>query len=260
MEYKNIIFEVKDHIAYITINRPEKLNALNHQTMIELRDVLTRIKDDDDIYVVIITGAGERAFIAGADIAELNKLDAISGREFAERGQEIFNMIENLGKPVIAAVNGYALGGGSEISWACHFRIASEDAIFGQPEIDLGIIPGYGGTQRLTRLVGKTKAMELILTGRKFSAQEAYEMGLVNKVVPRGELMNEAEKLARTLASKPQIAVRMAIKAVNMAYETTQSDGQHLEATLFGICCGTEDFKEGTGAFLEKRKPVFKNR
>lgn len=258
--YQNILFEVKDHIAFVTINRPEKLNALNHQTIFELRDVFTKIKNDDEIYVVIITGAGEKAFVAGADIAELNKLDAVSGREFAEKGQEVFNLIENLGKPVIAAINGYALGGGSELAWACHFRIASENAIFGQPEIDLGIIPGYGGTQRLTRLVGKTKAMELILTGRKFSAKEAYEMGLVNKVVPQSELMKEAEEIAKTIASKPQIAVRMGIKAVNMAYETTLSDGLHLEATLFAICCGTEDFKEGTSAFLEKRKPVFKNK
>ncbi len=258
--YQNILFEVEDHIAIVTINRPEKLNALNNQTMSELRDVFIKIKNDDDIYAVIITGAGEKAFVAGADISELNKLDAVSGREFAERGQEVFNLIENLGKPVIAAVNGYALGGGSELAWACHFRIASENAVFGQPEIDLGIIPGYGGTQRLTRLVGKTKAMELILTGRRFTAKEAYEMGAINKVVPASELLKEAKELARTLASKPQIAIRMAIKAINMAYETTLSDGLHLEATLFGICCGTEDFKEGTSAFLEKRKPMFKNK
>lgn len=258
--YQNISFETKDKIAFVIINRPEKLNALNNQTMLELKDVFMKIKLDDNIYAVILTGAGDKAFVAGADIAELNKLDAISGREFAEIGQEVFNLIENLDKPVIAAVNGYALGGGSELAWACHFRIASENAIFGQPEIDLGIIPGYGGTQRLTRLIGKTKALELILTGRRFSAKEAYEMGLVNKVVSQSELLKEAEEFAKTLVAKPQIAVRMAIKAINSAFETTLSEGLRLESALFGICCGTEDFKEGTSAFLEKRKPTFKNK
>ncbi len=198
--------------------------------------------------------------MAGTDIGELTVLNAVTGKEFSANGQEVFDAIENLGKPVIAAVNGYALGGGCELALACHIRIAAENAKFGQPEVNLGIIPGYGGTQRLGRLIGRGRAMEMILTGNQIDAQEALRIGLVNKVVPQAELMNIAVTLATTIAGKGQIAVRMALKAVNMNEETTLSDGQQLEASLFGVCCDSEDFKEGTKAFLEKRKPVFKNK
>jgi len=260
MEYQTISLDTRDRIAYVTINRPDKLNVLNHQVMSELKDAFTKIKSDTSIDTVILTGSGEKAFVAGADIKELDQLNMLSGKEFSEQGQEIFNLIENLGKPVIAAVNGYALGGGCELALACHIRIASENAKFGQPEVNLGIIPGYGGTQRLSRIIGKGRAMEMILTGNQIDAQEAYRIGLVNKVVPLGELVPTAEALAKTIISKGQVAIRMALKAVNASMETTQSGGQHLEATLFGICCGTEDFKEGTSAFLEKRKAEFKSR
>ncbi len=260
MEYQTIAFITRDRIAYVTVNRPDKLNTLDHQVMLELKDVFTRIRSDTSVDLVILTGSGEKAFVAGADIKELHQLDMLSGKEFSERGQEVFNLIENLGKPVIAAVNGYALGGGCELALACHIRIASENAKFGQPEVTLGIIPGYGGTQRLSRLIGKGRAMELILTGNQIDAQEAYRIGLANKVVPLSELIPTAEAMAKTILSRGQIAVRTALKAANASMETTQSDGQHLEATLFDICCGTEDFKEGTSAFLEKRKPEFKNR
>jgi enoyl-CoA hydratase len=260
MEYQTIAFITRDRIAYVTVNRPDKLNTLDHQVMLELKDVFTRIRSDTSVDLVILTGSGEKAFVAGADIKELHQLDMLSGKEFSERGQEVFNLIENLGKPVIAAVNGYALGGGCELALACHIRIASENAKFGQPEVTLGIIPGYGGTQRLSRLIGKGRAMELILTGNQIDAQEAYRIGLANKVVPLSELIPTAEAMAKTILSRGQIAVHTALKAANASMETTQSDGQHLEATLFDICCGTEDFKEGTSAFLEKRKPEFKNR
>ncbi len=259
MAYSNILFSVHDRVATVTINRPEKLNALNAGTKSELKSVFTQIKSDASVDVVILTGAGEKSFVAGTDIGELTALDGESGKEFSAKGQEVFDLIENLGKPVIAAVNGYALGGGCEIALACHIRIAAENARFGQPEVNLGIIPGYGGTQRLARLVGRGRAMEMILTGNPVDAQEALRIGLVNKVVPLAELMNTALAIAQAIASKGQIAVRMALKAVNMTAETTLSDGQQLEASLFGVCCDTQDFREGTQAFLEKRKPVFKN-
>ncbi len=260
MNYQTLIFETSNRIATVTINRPEKLNALNAQAKSELREVFSQIKTDNNVDVVILTGAGEKAFVAGTDIKELTSLNSESGKEFSAQGQEVFDSIENLGKPVIAAINGYALGGGCELALACHIRIASENAKFGQPEVNLGIIPGYGGTQRLARLVGRGRAMEMILTGNQIDAQEALRIGLVNKVVPQAELRASATAMAQLLASKGQIAIRMALKAVNMTQETTLSDGQKLEASLFGVCCGTEDFKEGTTAFLEKRKAVFKNR
>ena len=260
MSYETLLFEAKDRIAYVTINRPEKLNALNAQAKIELKDVFTKIKNDENLDVVIITGSGEKSFVAGTDIQELTELNIESGKLFSEKGQELFNLIENLGKPVIAAINGYALGGGCELALACHIRIATENVKFGQPEVNLGIIPGYGGTQRLARLIGKGRAMEMILTGNQIDAQEALHIGLVNKVVPSGELKTTAETMARTIISRGQIAIRMCLKAVNITEETNLSDGQELEATLFGLCCGTNDFKEGTKAFLEKRKPNFVNR
>ncbi len=260
MSYQNLLVEKKDNVAVVTINRPDKLNALNSETMSELKKVFSELKTDDETYVVIITGSGEKAFVAGADISELNKLDVISGKAFAENGQDIFNLIENLDKPVIAAVNGFALGGGCELALACHIRVASENAKFGQPEVNLGIIPGYGGTQRLARLINSGRAMEYILTGDMIDAAEALRIGLVNKVYPQSELMNKVFEMARKIISKGQQAVRLAVKAVNIADEVPSKEGQHYEASLFSIGCGTEDFKEGTKAFLEKRKPGFKNK
>lgn len=260
MSFQSLLFEIRDRVGTVTINRPEKLNALNAQAKSELREVFTQIKTDNNVDVVILTGAGEKAFVAGTDIKELTVLNSETGKELSAKGQEVFDLIENLGKPVIAAVNGYALGGGCELALACHIRVASENAKFGQPEVNLGIIPGYGGTQRLARLIGRGRAMELILTGNQIDAQEALRVGLVNKVVPQSELLATAMSIAQLIASKGQLAIRMALKAVNMTQETTLSDGQKLEASLFGVCCDSEDFKEGTTAFLEKRKPVFKNK
>lgn len=257
MDYKNLLIERKNSAAVITINRPEKLNALNHQTMDELKSIFKELKNDGSVSVVILTGSGEKAFVAGADISELNKLDMISGKEFAEKGQAVFNTIENFEKPVIAAVNGFALGGGSELALSCHIRLASENAKFAQPEVNLGIIPGYGGTQRLTRLINSGRAMEYILTGNMIDASEAFRIGLVNHVYPLSDLLNKALELADKISSKPKHAVRLAIKSVNAADELSANEGQNYEAALFGICCGTADFKEGTGAFLEKRTPQF---
>lgn len=260
MSYQNLLVEKKENIATVTVNRPDKLNALNSQTMSELKKVFSELKTDAETYVVIITGSGEKAFVAGADISELNKLDVISGKAFAENGQGVFNLIENLDKPVIAAVNGFALGGGCELALACHFRVASENAKFGQPEVNLGIIPGYGGTQRLTRLINSGRAMEYILTGDMIDSAEALRIGLVNKVFPQAELMNKVFEMAKKITSKGQQAVRLSVKAVNIVDEVSSKEGQNYEASLFSIGCGTEDFKEGTKAFLEKRKPDFKNK
>jgi enoyl-CoA hydratase len=260
MNYQTLLVEARNRIAFVTINRPDKLNALNEQAKAELKQAFERLRDDADVDVVILTGSGEKSFVAGTDIKELTELNSGSGRSFSEGGQAVFNLIENLVKPVIAAVNGYALGGGCELALACHIRFASENARFGQPEVNLGIIPGYGGTQRLARLVGKGKAMEMILTGDQIDAHEALRIGLVNKVVPQAELLKAAEELAAKITTKGQLAVRTALKAVNATHETSLSDGQTLEARLFGDSCGTQDFKEGTRAFLEKRKPAFKNK
>jgi enoyl-CoA hydratase len=254
-----LLVTTEDRVCTVTINRPDKLNALNAEAKAELKSVFTGIKTNPGIDVVIITGAGGKSFVAGTDIKELTELNGQSGKEFSARGQEVFDLIENLGKPVIAAVNGYALGGGCELALACHIRLASENAKFGQPEVNLGIIPGYGGTQRLARLVGRGRAMEMILTGEQIDAVEAHRIGLVNKVVPQKDLLAAATAMAKLIGSKGQIAIRMALKAVNMTEETSLSDGQALEASLFGVCCDSEDFKEGTAAFLQKRKPAFKN-
>jgi enoyl-CoA hydratase len=259
MEYQTISLSTRDRIAYVTINRPDKHNALNRQVMSELENAFAKIQNDASVDVVVLAGSGEKAFVAGADIKELNQLEALSGKEFSESGQWVFNQIENLGKPVIAAVNGYALGGGCELALACHIRVASENARFGQPEVSLGIIPGYGGTQRLARLIGKGRALEMILTGNQIDAQGAYRIGLVNKVVRSSELLSAAETIAKAILSKGQAAIRGALEAVNAGMETAQTDGQRIESTLFGKLCGTEDFKERTAAFLEKRKPEFKN-
>lgn len=260
MNYQNLILERIENIAIVKINRPDKLNALNAMTLDELKQIFKSLRDDESVYVIILTGSGEKAFVAGADISEINKLDMISAKEFAEKGQEIFYSIENMNKPVIAAVNGFALGGGCELALSCHIRLASENSKFGQPEVNLGIIPGYGGTQRLTRLVNSGRAAEMILTGDLIDANEAFRIGLVNRVYPQAELIDKAIETAKKIISKGQQAVRSALKAINMVDQVSDSEGQKYEASLFAICCGTEDFREGTSAFLEKRKPVFKNK
>lgn len=260
MALQDLLVSTKERIALITINRPDKLNALNAQCKTELKDVFTSMKTDHDVDVVILTGAGEKAFVAGTDIAEISSLDARSGKEFATAGQAIFDLIQHLGKPVIAAINGYALGGGCELALACHVRIASENAKFGQPEVSLGIIPGYGGTQRLARLVGAGKAMEMILTGNSIDAHEALRIGLVNVVVPGADLLATAEGMAKIIVSKGQLAIRMSLKAVNAAMELPLSEGLKVEAALFGEAFSTEDAREGIDAFLRKRKAGFKGK
>lgn len=260
MEFQNLLLEKKDNVAIVKINRPDKLNALNSTTMNELKQLFNSLKNDDSISVVILTGTGEKAFVAGADISEINKLDMISGKAFSEKGQEVFYLIENLDKPVIAAVNGFALGGGCELALACHIRLASDNAKFGQPEVNLGIIPGYGGTQRLTRLINSGRSAEYIFTGDLISADEAFRIGLVNHIYPQAELLNKALEMASKIAAKAQHAVRLALKAINITDQVSDSEGQKYEASLFAVCCGTEDFKEGTNAFLEKRKADFKNK
>ncbi len=260
MSYRNLIIESKGPLTIITINRPDKLNALNADTINELKDVFQDLKNNDSIKAVVITGSGEKAFVAGADISELRNLDMISGKVFSEEGQSVFNLIESMDKPVIAAVNGFALGGGCELALACHIRLASENAKFGQPEVSLGIIPGYGGTQRLAHLINAGRAMEYILTGDMIDASEALRLGLVNHVYPREELLAKAEDMANKIISKARHAVRLSIKAVTATREISQREGLNYEASLFALCCGTEDFKEGTSAFLEKRKAGFKDR
>ncbi|MFC2102894.1 enoyl-CoA hydratase-related protein [Bacteroidota bacterium] len=260
MSYQSLLLDIKDNIATVTLNRPDKLNALNNQTLKDLDSVFEEIKITDEVSVVIVTGSGEKAFVAGADISELNKLDTITAKKFSEYGQAVFNKIEKFDKPVIAAVNGFALGGGCELALACHIRVASESAKFGQPEVNLGVIPGYGGTQRLARLINAGRAMEYILTADMIYADEAYRIGLVNKVCPPEELLKVASDMAAKISSKGQQAVRFALKGVNAVEEMSLKDGQNFEASLFALCCGTEDFKEGTTAFLEKRKPNFKNK
>jgi enoyl-CoA hydratase len=260
MQYQNILYEVKDRLAFVTVNRPAVLNALNDATVGELTDVFIKIKQDPSVGAVILTGAGEKAFVAGADINELSKRDVLTGKEFALRGQMCLNIIENLGKPVIAAINGFALGGGCEIAIACTMRVAAENAKIGAPEITLGLIPGFGGTQRLARLLGKGVAAELCLTGEMIPAQEALRIGLVNKVVPQGQAVAEAEKLARKILAKSPITVGLILEAINRGVEVDLLEGLNLEANLFAIACSTEDMKEGTKAFLEKRKAEFKGK
>lgn len=257
MSFKNILLEKKGTTAIVTMNRPDKLNALNHETLSELEQVFTELKNDKNVFVVIITGSGQKAFIAGADISELNKLDMLSAKAFAERGQRIFNLIENLDKPVIAAVNGFALGGGCELALACHIRLVSENAKFGQPEVNLGVIPGFGGTQRLTRLINSGRAMEYILTGDMIDANEAFRVGLANRVYNQEELLQKAVELAGKISSKAQQAIRLSVKSVNIVDEVSSKEGMNYEASLFAISCGTDDAKEGTTAFLEKRNPNF---
>ncbi len=260
MNYENLLLEIKAPVATVTVNRPDKLNALNEQTIKELGVVFDDLNSNDSVSVIILTGSGEKAFVAGADIKELNALDMISAKEFAEFGQSVFSKIEKSEKPVIAAVNGFALGGGCELALACHIRVASENAKFGQPEVNLGIIPGYGGTQRLARQINSSRAAEYILTGDMIDASEALRLGLVNHVYQQSELMENVTKLAGKIASKGQQAIRNALKAIKAVDNMPLAEGLKFEADLFALCCGTEDFKEGTSAFLEKRKPVFKNK
>jgi enoyl-CoA hydratase len=260
MNFENILFEKKNAIGYITVNRPKVLNALNMATMEELRAAFHDIKNDADVRVVIFTGSGEKAFIAGADIGELAKHDPVSGKEFTHRGQSVLNLIENLGKPVIACINGFALGGGCEIAMACTMRLASDNAKLGQPEVKLGIIPGYGGTQRLPRLVGKGLAMQMVLSGEMITAQEAHRIGLVNEVVAPAQLISRAEAIAQKIIANAPLAVQYAMEAVNKGMEMTLAEGLFLEATLFAVSCATEDKKEGTSAFLEKRGAQFKGK
>ena len=258
--FANILFEKKNSIAYVTINRPKVLNALNMATMEELRTVFHAIKADDAIRVVILTGAGEKAFIAGADLNELAKHNAVEGKAYTHKGQSVRNLIENLGKPVIACINGFALGGGCELAMACTMRLASDNAKLGQPEVHLGIIPGYGGSQRLARLCGKGAAHELCLTGEMISAEEAQRIGLVNHVTEPAELLPAAETMARKIIAKAPLAVKYTMEAIERGAGMPQEEGLFLEATLFGLSCATEDMREGTRAFLEKRAPRFKGR
>jgi enoyl-CoA hydratase len=258
MEYKSIIYEKAEHAAVITINRPNKLNAIDADVLKELEEALNIAEADKNIAAVVITGAGENAFVAGADIAKFKDLTVITAKDFSERGQALFNKIEKFKKPVIAAVNGYALGGGSELAWACHIRIASTKARFGQPEVNLGLIPGYGGTQRLSRLVGRGIATELIVTGEPIDATTAYNMHLVNKVVEPSELLPTALSLVASIAQRAPIAVRLALQAIDASVQLPQDEGMKIEAQLFALSCGTLDQKEGVAAFLEKRKPTWK--
>jgi enoyl-CoA hydratase len=256
--FSNILIERDAGVATVTINRPKVLNALNAQTFDELRRALLAFRHDPEVRAVILTGAGDKSFIAGADINELSVQSPTGGRDHALRGQHVLDLIENLGKPVIAAINGYALGGGCEVAMACTIRIAADTARLGQPEINLGIIPGYAGTQRLPRLVGRGRALELLLTGDHISAGEAHRIGLVNRVVAPGELMAEARRIAQALAAKAPIAMRYIIDAVNTGLQMPLAEAQVFEATLFGLVSTTEDMREGTRAFLEKRTAVFK--
>jgi enoyl-CoA hydratase len=256
----NVKTENRDGILFVTIDRPKVLNALNAQTVDELRRAFNEAREDESVRCIILTGTGEKAFVAGADIGELAKMTPITGKQTADLGQRVFRAIERSSKPVIAAINGFALGGGCELALACHIRIASENAQLGLPEVTLGIIPGYGGTQRMARLLGKGKALELILTGDRISATEAERIGLVNKVVPADQLMATAEEMARKIMARGPLAVGAAIEAVMSGSEMPFEEGQVLEATLFGLLAATEDMKEGMAAFLEKRKADFKNR
>ena len=257
MTFDNLGVERDDAIALVTINRPKVLNALDSHTLDELRRAALQLRQDDRVRVVILTGAGDRAFVAGADIKELAAQSPSSAREHALAGQRVFELIENLGKPVLAAINGFALGGGCELAMACTMRLASDTATIGQPEINLGLLPGYGGTQRLPRLVGIGRALEMMLTGVPIDATEAERIGLVNRVVPAAALMDEARALAAMLAQRPPAAARFIVEAVNKGSAMTLVDGCGLEAALFGLAASTDDMREGTRAFLEKRKPSF---
>ena len=260
MAYENLLYEKKEKVGYITFNRPKVLNALNPKTMEELGDLLASARADDEVRVLILTGAGEKAFVAGADINELAQRTPVDGKEFSIFGQGVLHMLETIGKPSVAAINGFALGGGCELALACTIRLASKTAKLGQPEVKLGIIPGYGGSQRLARLCGKGMAHELCLAGEMISAEEALRIGLVNHVHEPAELLPAAEALAKKIVANAPLAVRYAMEAIEHGMEMPQEEGLFLEATLFGLCCATEDMREGTRAFLEKRAAHFKGK
>jgi enoyl-CoA hydratase len=257
---ENVLYEKKDGIAYVTLNRPKVLNALSQRTWQDLRAAFEDARDDATVRGVILTGAGDKAFIAGADISEIAHITAVEAEQSSRYGQDVLTLVENLGKPVIAAVNGFALGGGCETAMACTIRVASEHARFGQPEVALGIIPGGGGTQRLPRLVGKGRALQIILSGAMMTAQEAYRIGLVNEVVPATDLIPRAEAILKQIFANAPVAIRFSLEAVNRGMETSQAEGMALEASLFGLCAGTEDKNEGTQAFLQKRPAKFMGR
>jgi enoyl-CoA hydratase len=255
MDLENIRLELRPPLAIVTIDRPKVLNALNYRSMSELEQVFLDLQQSHDIRAVLLTGAGEKAFVAGADISELAPLSALEGEQLATRGQRIFHLVENCGKPVIACINGFALGGGCELALACTLRIASTNARLGQPEVKIGIIPGYGGTQRLARLIGKGAALKMILTGEMISAAEALRLGLVEEVVAPDQLLPRAEQLAQTIAGMAPLAIRDSIRAVNSGFDLPLASGLELEASLFGLSCSTSDKREGAQAFLEKRAP-----
>lgn len=260
MGYENVKLEKKEGVAFVTVSRPKKLNALNRQTIEELDAIFAALASDDEVKGVVVTGAGMRVFSAGADIEELTGLDAESGRTLSEKGQRVFDRIEWLGKPVVAAVNGLALGGGCELALACHVRVASENASLGTPEVKLGLICGYGGTQRLPRLVGRGAALEILLTGERVGAEEARRLGLVNRVVPLERLLPEAESLVRKMVANGPLALKAALEAVHGGLDRPMAEAQEGEAQLFGELCGSADAAEGTRAFLEKRAPRFRGR
>lgn len=257
---ENVLYEKKGPVAYVTLNRPKVLNALNRRTWEDLRSAFEDAREDSAVRGIILTGAGDKAFIAGADISELASVTAVEAEESSTFGQEVLSLVENLGKPVIAAINGFALGGGCETAMACTIRVASEHAKFGQPEVKLGLIPGGGGTQRMPRLVGKGRALQIILSGEIISAQEAYRIGLVNEVVPAADVITRCEAILKQIFSNAPIAVKYSLEAVNKGLETSVAEGSSLEASLFGLCAGTEDKREGTQAFLQKRSPQFQGR
>jgi enoyl-CoA hydratase len=260
MAYENLLVDIKDQIARITFNRPNVLNALNFKTVGELGDCLDALREDESVRVLILTGSGEKSFVAGADINELAKRTPLNGRATALRGQGIFRKLETMGKPSIAAINGFALGGGCELALACSMRIASRTARLGQPEVKLGILPGYGGSQRLARLCGKGVANELILTGDMISAEEALRIGLVNRVTEPADLLPTAEAIARKIIANAPLAVTYSMEAIDRGMEMPQEEGMFLEATLFALCCASEDMREGTQAFIEKRPAKFQGR
>src|ERR1700682_5097395 len=260
MAYENILYEKRDGIAFITFNRPKVLNALNRKTIEELQQALLDARDDHAVRVLILTGAGEKAFVAGADISELAQQTPIDGKEFSLYGQSVFHLLETMGKTSICAINGFALGGGCELALSCSIRIASKTAKIGQPEVKLGIIPGYGGSQRLARLCGKGVAHELCLSGEMISAEEAQRIGLVNHVYEAGELLPAAQSLAKKIAANAPVAVQLTMEAIERGLEMPQEQGLFLEASLFGMSCATEDMREGTKAFLEKRAAQFQGK
>ena len=260
MNYENILYEKKDGIAYITFNRPKVLNALNRMTVEELRHALLDARGDESVRVLILTGAGEKSFVAGADIGELAQQTPVNGKEFSLYGQSVFHLLETMGKPSICAINGFALGGGCELALSCTIRIASKTAKLGQPEVKLGIIPGYGGTQRLTRLCGKGVAHELCLSGEMITSEEALRIGLVNHIYEPAELIPAAEAIAKKIIANAPVAVKFTMEAIERGMEMQQEEGLFLEATLFGLACATEDMREGTKAFLVKRAAQFKGK